>query len=392
MAELAQAHRVSVVMSVFNGERYLHAAIESILGQTFRDFEFIIVDDASTDRTPEILAGFARQDQRVVLLRQSVNGGYTRGLNLALAIARAPYIARQDADDISLPDRLARQVAYLEAHPAVGVVGSLVELIDRDGRPLHRSFFPRALSNSEIQAQLWVSNCICHGSVLIRRRWLDQVGTYDVSLEPAEDYDLWLRLGEVCELVNLGTPLYQYRYHDESVSEKRRHQQAYYCAVLKDRAVLRRYGDEPGPYLPQVAHSYLAAAIACFDTGETALAHECLLRALKLHPGLLQADHPLKSMVDDRTARQAKDDAVAWINRLFSDLLPRTRPLAWLRSRALSEVHMRAVFSRPGNAGADLWSGVRHNPAWLLNRGVIAILARTVLRRGRALLTLSHRG
>src|SRR5262249_39912793 len=132
---------VSVVMSVFNGERYLDEAIGSILSQTFRDFEFIVIDDGSTDSTPQIFAGYPKTDPRTVVHRQA-HQGIIAALNAGCSLARGGYIARMDADDVALPERLQRQVEYLESCPKVGVVGSSINIIDADGKLVSITTFP----------------------------------------------------------------------------------------------------------------------------------------------------------------------------------------------------------------------------------------------------------
>src|SRR4051812_26679567 len=128
---MAASPTVSVLMAVYNGEQYLREAVNSILSQTFKDFEFIIIDDGSTDRSPELLASYARADSRVKLISRP-NKGLTKSLNEGLHAARGEFVARMDGDDISLPERFERQVSYLREHPEVVLVGSRVEFIDPD--------------------------------------------------------------------------------------------------------------------------------------------------------------------------------------------------------------------------------------------------------------------
>src|SRR6185312_14030337 len=137
-----------------------------------------------------------------VLHHNATNLGQTRSLNLGLRLARGAYIARQDDDDISLPDRLAREMTLLQAQPQVGLVGTQMQLIDAQGAPLGPPrHFP--VEDAAIQAELWRSCCICHGSVLMRRACLPAVDPYDENFKPAEDYDLWLRLAETTQLANV---------------------------------------------------------------------------------------------------------------------------------------------------------------------------------------------
>ena len=124
----------SVVMPTYNDSRHLAAAIESILDQTFRDFEFIIIDDCSTDKTPEILEQYRCQDTRIRIVRNAENLGVARSLNKAIALTQSPFIARMDGDDLSLPTRLEKQIAYMQAHPEVGVLGTQNIFIDEQGQ------------------------------------------------------------------------------------------------------------------------------------------------------------------------------------------------------------------------------------------------------------------
>lgn len=380
---------VSVVMSVYNGRHYLPAAIESILNQTYPNFEFIIIDDGSNDGAETMLAEYARQNSgRITLLRNPQNIGYTRSLNRGLQEARGNYIARQDADDISEPTRLAEQVTFMEAHPQVGLVGTMVQLIDAEDRPLDFEYFPPAYDNATIQERLLVGNCLCHGSVMMRRHCLAQTGFYDVSLEPSEDYDLWLRLGEVADIANLQKPLYRYRYHAGSVSGRRYPQQMFNHARLLENAVQRRFGPTPpANRLWPVAHAYLRAAVAHYTVPNLDIARQSLVKALALTPDLLAADEPLATILVDTVTKRPPEFGDRFLQTIFSELLPSSRIMSRLRASLLSDLHMREVFSaaregRPRQVKAHLWPGLRHNPAWLLNRGVWAIMARSLWQRG----------
>jgi glycosyltransferase involved in cell wall biosynthesis len=204
---------VSVVMSVCNAEAYVADAVASILRQTFRDFEFIIVNDGSTDRTAEILAGF--RDPRITVISQN-NQGLTASLNRALRIARGTYIARMDADDISLPERLERQVQFLEENPAVGLMSCHFCIIDADGK--HRSLCRPPAHNAELQQELLIGNQFCHGAAVFRVECIKTVGAYREFFKFAQDYDLWLRIAEKYQCANLAVPLYQWRDERHSLS------------------------------------------------------------------------------------------------------------------------------------------------------------------------------
>jgi glycosyltransferase involved in cell wall biosynthesis len=209
---------VSVLMPVHNAERYLAEAVESILGQTFTDFEFLIIDDGSTDRSRAILERYAARDGRIRLTSRP-NTGYTVALNEGLGLARGELVARMDADDVALPERVARQVEYLRAHPEVVCVGTAVRFIDAAGRFL-REGHP-GMDNDEIQERALAGDCpLNHPSVMMRRAAVEAVGRYHPEFEPAEDLDLWLRLGEVGRLTSLADALMKYRQHAASFSEQ----------------------------------------------------------------------------------------------------------------------------------------------------------------------------
>jgi glycosyltransferase involved in cell wall biosynthesis len=209
--------KVSVVMSVYNGARYLAEAIESILGQTFTDFEFIIVNDGSTDCTGDILAEYTDRDQRLILLQNEQNLGLTRSLNKGLARASGQYIARQDADDISLPQRLQRQVAFLDEHPEVVLVSSNYEVIDEEGRQLR---IERKSSESLVIAWylLFVNYVGGHSVVMFRREQVMNLSGYAEDYRYAQDYQLWLRLANRGDIAILPEILLQWRSHGQSIS------------------------------------------------------------------------------------------------------------------------------------------------------------------------------
>ncbi|HVA49349.1 MAG TPA: glycosyltransferase [Pirellulales bacterium] len=205
------APRCSVLMPVYNAERYVAQAVESILGQTFRDFELVIVDDGSTDRSREMLHYFAAGDPRIRLVSRA-NTGYLRALNEGLALCQGEYVARMDADDIALPERLQRQIAFLDRHPECLMVGSALLRIDADGDVLCEE--PLPVVHDEIESRLWSGQgAIGHPAALVRRQSLVDVGGYREEYYGAEDHDLWLRLAERGRLANLAEPLLMCRIH-----------------------------------------------------------------------------------------------------------------------------------------------------------------------------------
>jgi glycosyltransferase involved in cell wall biosynthesis len=205
---------VSVLMPVFNGEKYLAEAIWSILNQSFRDFEFIIIDDGSTDATWAILNSYT--DQRLRLVQNVENLGHTKALNKGLVLAQGEYIARMDADDISRPERLARQLDFLETHPEIGVLGTWVQIMGRYGDTSHTIQFPT--EHGVLRWCLCFYDPIVHPSVMMRREIVERVGGYNSDMRHAEDYDLWRRLSHMNRLSNLPEVLLYLRKHDANVS------------------------------------------------------------------------------------------------------------------------------------------------------------------------------
>ena len=216
--------RVSVLTATYNGARFLAASITSILGQSFTDFEYIIVDDASSDTSPAIVAGFAARDSRIRLLRNATNLGPAGALNQGLAQARGDYVAVLDHDDLAMPERLARQVTFLDDHPVVGAVGAQVRLYRVDDTPTPRQLvFPR--DPIEARWQILFGASLLHSAAMYRRQRLLQVGGYSAQHPSLCDYELLLKLAEVCQLANLDDELAGYRRSDGQYSAIHRPQQ-----------------------------------------------------------------------------------------------------------------------------------------------------------------------
>ena len=214
---------VSVILPAYNAESYIDSAVASICAQTFADFEFVIVNDGSTDATETILRKWAGQDARIKLISRP-NTGYVKALTEAIEKSTAPLIARMDADDLALPGRFEKQVAFLNANRHVTVVGSSYELMDDQSRKLH--VLRQPTDNDTLQKLCLAGTTpICHPAAMFRRDAYVRVGGYDEAYCPAEDLDLWLRLGEVGELACIDEVLIRYRLHPGSVSEKRQSKQ-----------------------------------------------------------------------------------------------------------------------------------------------------------------------
>ena len=210
------APAVSVLMAAHDGAQWIAQAVASVLAQSAGDLELIVIDDGSTDATPDLLAGV--RDSRLRVERQA-RAGLTRSLNRALALARGPLVARLDADDWALPERLQRQRAFLDAYPAVGLLGTAAREVDAAGRLL-TTLTPPA-DDAGLRRALIRYNPFVHSSIVARRALLGRAGGYDERLPVAQDYDLWMRLSRLTRLANLAEPLVVRRRLPDAVSVQR---------------------------------------------------------------------------------------------------------------------------------------------------------------------------
>ncbi|HVP08371.1 MAG TPA: glycosyltransferase [Burkholderiales bacterium] len=208
--------RVTVLMAVRDGAPHLDEAVRSVIAQSFADWEFVIVDDGSTDDTAAILERYRRADARIRVVPQP-RQGLAESLNRGLRLARGSYVARMDADDVSDRERLAVQVAAMDAHPEVGVCGSWIETFGM-GPPAIRRY---PLDDASIRSWLLFESVLAHPSVMIRRDVLERHGlAYDAAMLHAEDYDLWVRAARVTKLANVPQVLLRYREHSQQVVRK----------------------------------------------------------------------------------------------------------------------------------------------------------------------------
>lgn len=283
---------VSVIMSVYNGAAFLSEAVESILRQTFRDFEFIVVDDGSTDDSRAILEAIAAIDARVNVIVQP-NCGLVDALNRAVHVARGKFIARMDADDVAVATRLEKQLHFLNQNPGVAVVGGAVEIIDARGMPVGRLTFPS--TDSQIRRELESGGCpLCHPAVLMRTDAVRAAGGYRRVVVDAEDYDLWLRLADRYHIGNLPDVVLRYRRHPGQVSLQRFQQQALSGLAVRasascrrrglpdfldveteiSSAVLGRNGIDQVEQMTGIARAYLTSIRSLIDAGEFAAASD----------------------------------------------------------------------------------------------------------------------
>jgi glycosyltransferase involved in cell wall biosynthesis len=266
---------LTVLLPVRDGAATLDAAISSIRRQTFGDFELLVLDDGSRDASPDIAGGHAAEDARVRLLANPASG-LVAALNLGIASANAPLVARMDADDIALPERFEQQLERLAAEPDLLVLGTATIRIDAEGRRLSVAIPP--VDPAEVARALELVNVIAHPTVVMRKDALEAVGGYRRAYLRAEDHDLWLRLAERGKLSNLAEPLLEYRIGGPF------RPQAFARQVLSEMtaraaARLRRSGgiDPTGAW-----DDIDADGLATLGIGEAALAAEIARRALQM--------------------------------------------------------------------------------------------------------------
>ena len=232
--------KLTVLMAVFNNAQTLEKSVKSILNQSFKDFQFVIVNDASTDESSQILSRYSNQDSRIKLIKNQHRLGLTKSLNIGLKIIKTKYIARMDADDISLLKRLEKQFNFLESHPKIFLVGTAVHLIDSKDKKLKLKTYP--IDHKHLKKTVLHFCPFIHPTWMIRRSAMLELNGYNQDFNYAQDYELVLRLLTKFKAANLPEPLLKYRVnYDQAISLK--NLKAQECLALKARFLaLTRYG------------------------------------------------------------------------------------------------------------------------------------------------------
>lgn len=223
---------ISVVMPVYNSEKFLPSAIESILNQSYNKYEFLIFNDASSDNSKEIINNYLKLDSRIKFYNSSVNKGYSYWLNESLKYIRSDYLVRMDADDVSDLYRFEKQYNFLKKNQEYSVVGSFIKIIDENDRLIRKSKYP--ITNDGIKRHLKNFSTFAHPSTMINVTYLNKIGGYRTIFEPAEDYDLWTRLSIISKMHNIPQYLLNYRQHISSVSIQRKEEQLIKTFFIKE--------------------------------------------------------------------------------------------------------------------------------------------------------------
>jgi len=214
---------VTVLMSVYNGEKYLCEAVDSILNQTFKDFEFLIINDGSTDGTAEIIKSY--QDSRIKIINNEKNIGLTKSLNKGLKFAKGEYIARMDADDISYPNRLEVQYEYMKSNSDLAICASSYEQINENGNTI--KVIKGYLECEQLYYFLTFANQLAHSTVFLRKSIILKLNGYDDKLIQSQDYDLWCRVSRIGKIVRIDEILLKLRIHQNNISSKYKNNQKY---------------------------------------------------------------------------------------------------------------------------------------------------------------------
>ena len=350
--DVQMAPDVSVAMPVYNGSRWLTEAINSIIRQTYPNFELLVVDDGSTDDTPRLLDNYVNQDKRIRVLRQN-HSGLVAALNRCLAEARGSFFARLDADDRVASKRLEAQTGFLRSNVDFGLVGSWARKIDANGRPLGKitpTTKPELLSQ-----QLMRNNPFLHSSITMRTELVRRLGGYRSAFEAAEDYDLWLRVSEVSKVTNLPELLIDYRWHRESVTHSKTLRAAFSSRLAQRSAYARRHWSyDPADALEAPPNWNAAESLTSFYADDAVLyrvlaladANASLLMPKELDFSILTERAPALSHVERNLAVRA----------CFNYL----RRVGYFDKR-LNRVLRRVLQDHPRIAARAVWSVVQQS-------------------------------
>jgi len=375
---------VSVIIPTFNRAHLVGSAIQSVLGQTYQDFEIIVVDDGSTDNTREVVRAFT--DPRVIYVPRP-NGDLSAARNTGIRASRGEYIAFLDDDDLYLPNKLAVQVRFMDQNPEVGWTSGGYRMTDMQGKPL-REYRPWLNSPSlDVRAWLLGYPLTCPTAVMIRREWLGRVGGFDEQNPQTGDTDLWLRLAYAgCHMAWVESVVCCYRMHEANMMRDGIRMKQGRLALLD-----KFFAD---PDLPAelealrnqaYARAYLSGACREYGAAQTQEAKSDLARAIQIDPHLLDdRGMQILEMLVSEAGFPLTADPFAYIKTAFNNLPASAGELHRRRRVAIGQVAMAQLFYAHGKRD---WHTVRrmlliatsNDPSWLRNRGVISISLEALL-------------
>jgi GT2 family glycosyltransferase len=367
---------ISVVIPAYNQALYISEAVQSVLRQTYSDFELIVVDDGSTDETPDILGRI--QDPRMRIIRQS-NAGLSAARNTGLQESIAPFVTFLDSDDYFFSNKLEIQMKYLTEHPDIGMVVGRVRYIDPSGNTILE---PDQSSTSLTLPDLLFENPICVSAILLRRSSLDMVGEFDESLHACEDFDLWLRLLDAgCQMAWVDQPVVCYRIHPDQMT---RQSERMRIAIFSMLGKFFGRQDLAGELLAYKSKAYstawIHAAAYAYLSSDGDKGQAYLAEALRLDPTLRENHY--QRLIDIITSWA--NDPRAIDPRIFLQCIIDNPPageaaLVVQLHRRLADATLGTLFEGSQNAWKDrrrdFFYVIRYRPGWLLNRGFLRMFA-----------------
>lgn len=375
---------VTVLMANMNNEEFLKDSIQSILNQTYQNLELIVIDDGSTDDSVHIINAFQQQDARLIFIHNEINQGTSVALNQGLALARGKFITRQDSDDISLPDRIEKQLGLLIEKPYLGAASSAVYLIDQHGELGAVAY---QLEDLDIGITLLDTMCICGPTLMVNRSVFEAIGyQFSPDLSYSEDYDLALRVSEVSKIENINHPLYKYRQHASSVSIAKRNIQMYNKAVALERSLERRGTPTSAKNLwLNVSRDYLRAAVLAVTNQDTSSAKQSIEQALRVDSEILNQFELVDNIIRRYSPKNNPDAAFKFFENVFDLLLPINQGLRKSKYKLLAACQAEWLLSgkilNKGFTTRDIWFTVKNDPRWLGNRGIWSLFFKSIMQK-----------
>ncbi len=334
---------ISVLLATYNGEKYLRSAIESVLNQTFQNYELIIIDDGSTDASWNVITEFTENYPNVIGIRNTNNQGTSTALNSGLGIARGKYITRQDDDDISLPSRLESQFRFMELNSDYSAVATPAIIIDQENIRIKTNF---SLPGEEIEKRLLDKMCVCGPTVMVRSTAFKRAGFFfSDDLSYTEDYDLCLRISEFGRFGNLDEPHYLYRQHSGSVSSKKRFTQLYRKAIALERALARRFPENPPDiYIDLLARDFIRSGTIGVISEQYQEAQNSFIKAIAIKPDIFYSNEPVNEVISRYIAAENSKDPLQILDLIFSGYYPKTKAMKKIHAKLKSKYLLDSAY------------------------------------------------